>query len=40
MEGVQGRARNEGGLVVDPEVFHRLEAVGEDDSLLCGRQLT
>lgn len=33
MEGVEGRARDEGGLVFDPELFDGVEAVCEDDAL-------
>ena len=33
VESVQRGSRDERGLVVDPQVAHRVEAVGEDDAL-------
>lgn len=33
MEGVQRGPRDQAGLVRDPEVFDRVEGVGENDSL-------
>lgn len=34
MKRVEGRARDEGGLVFDPQLFDGVEGVGEDDALL------
>jgi hypothetical protein len=33
VEGVEGGPRDEGGLVFDPQLFHRIEAVGKYDAL-------
>lgn len=35
VEGVEGWARDEGGLVFDPELADGVEGVGEDDALFC-----
>ena len=40
MEGMQSRAGNESGLVVDPEVLHRLKGIGENNSLSNTYQTT
>ena len=40
MESMQSRTGYESGLIGDPEVFHRLEGVGKDDSLSYIVQLT
>lgn len=33
MEGVQSRARDQSGLILDPDVLNGLETIGKDDSL-------
>lgn len=33
MESVEGRAGDEGGLILDPQLSHRVEIVGKNDAL-------